>query len=603
MGRYSEHRPIPRFDRDFLGSGERFSRIGGGPIGGKAEGLVFIERSLAEGLDPAAIAGDLGRIETGIPRMVVIATDLFDAFLERNGLRSIAVEGESDRAIASRFQRADLPAEMLGDLRALVEQIRVPLAIRSSSLLEDALDQPFAGVYATKMIPNNQHDADTRFRRLTEAVKFVYASAFLERARDYVRATGRDPGEEKMAVIAQEVVGRRHGDRFYPDVSGVARSINYYPIGNARPEDGVVSLALGLGKTIVDGGVAWTYSPAWPQAPPPYASPADLLRGTQLQFWAVNMGPPPPYDPLTETEYLLRSGLDAAEADGTLAAVASTYLAASDRLVPGTGPDGPRALTFAPLLAPGGWRLNDLLRALLEVAERALGEAVEIEFALTLPGRNGEVWRESGAPERGGAARFGLLQTRAMAAAGHAVSIDPAEMAGSGVLAASRRVMGNGSHETIRDIVYVRPERFDPMRTGAIAAEVAVVNRQLTAEHRPYLLIGFGRWGTSEPTLGVPVEWGQIAGARALVEASLPGMDVEPSQGSHFFHNITAFRVACLTVGHEDEPGIDWGWLESRPASSEGAFVRHLRLDRPLLVKVDAGARLGVIRHAPDGSP
>jgi len=585
MGRYSDHRPIARFDRDFLGSGERFSRIGGGALGGKAEGLIFIERFLAAASWPEGSPP----IEVGIPRMAVIATDLFDAFLDRNDLRDAGRDGESDRAVAHRFQRADLPVELVGDLRALVEQIHQPLAIRSSSLLEDALYQPFAGVYATKMIPNNQHDADTRFRKLVEAVKFVYASTVFERARDYIRATGRDPGDEKMAVIAQEVVGRRHRDRHYPDLSGVARSFNFYPTGNARPEDGVVNLALGLGKTIVDGGVSWPYSPAWPQAPPPYNSMTDLLDRTQLEFWAVNMGPPPPYDPVNETEYLLRCGLEAAEEDGTLGPVASTYLAASDRLVPGTGPDGPRVLNFAPLLARGASPFNDVVRALLATAETALGEKVEIEFAM------------NHADRAGGPVRLGFLQCRPMALSDQEVSIAPEEMEGRGVLAASRRVMGNGSHDSIRDIVYVRPQSFDPMRTRAIAAEIAVVNRALLEAGRPYLLIGFGRWGSGETTLGIPVEWGQISGARAVVEASLPAMDIEPSQGSHFFHNISSFRVAYFTIGHDETPGVDWAWLESRPAAGEGPFIRHVMLDAPLLVKVDGRRRVGVIRHAPAG--
>ena len=585
MGKYSGHRPVPRFDRDFLGSGERFSRIGNGPLGGKAEGLVFIDGFLSSGLKPAEFPG----IEIGIPRMTVIATDIFDTFLERNGLGELARSEESDRQIAHAFQRAELPVELVGDLRALVEGIHQPLAIRSSSLLEDALYQPFAGVYSTKMIPNNQHDPDTRFRKLVEAIKFVYASTFFRRARSYIRATGRSPEEEKMAVIVQEVVGLRHGIRFYPDVSGVARSFNFYPAGRALPEEGVVSLALGLGKTIVDGGVAWTYSPAHPQAPPPYSSINELLKQTQVDFWAVNMGPPPPYDPVSETEYLLNPGITEAEEDGTLRRTASTYQAESDRLTIGTGPPGPRLLNFAPLLVVEEWPVNSLLVALLRTAESALGEKVEIEFAMTLPERSGDP------------VRFGFLQTRPMVVSDQIVSIEPGETEGPGVLAVSRRAMGNGSESVIRDIVYVKPDGFDPMRTREIASELAVVNRGLLEAGRPYLLIGFGRWGSSDPSLGIPVEWGQIAGARTVVESTLPSMNVEPSQGAHFFHNISSFRVAYFTVGHEERPGIDWAWLTGRAAASEARFIRHVRIDMPLQVKVDGRSRLGVIRYAPAG--
>jgi len=583
MGKYSGHRAIPRFDRDFLGSGERFTRIGNGPLGGKAEGLVFIDEFLASGLKPADFPG----IEIGIPRLSVIATDLFDIFVERNGLREIARSDESDRQIAHAFQRAELPVELVGDLRALAEGIHQPLAIRSSSLLEDALYQPFAGVYSTKMIPNNQLDPDTRFRKLVEAIKFVYASTFFRRARSYIRATGHSPEEEKMAVIVQEVVGLRHGIRFYPDVSGVARSFNFYPAGRTRPEEGVVNLALGLGKTIVDGGVAWTYSPAHPQAPPPYNSVNDLLKQTQVEFWAVNMGPPPPYDPVNETEYLLNPSITEAEQDGTLRHIASTYLAESDRLTIGTGPPGPRLLNFAPLLTVEEWPINSLILALLRTAESALGEKVEIEFAMTLPERRGEP------------VRFGFLQTRPMVVSDQTVTIAPWETKGEGVLAVSRRAMGNGSEAVIRDIVYVKPDGFDPMRTREIAAELETLNRELLEAGRPYLLIGFGRWGSSDPSLGIPVEWGQIAGARTVVESTLPSMNVEPSQGAHFFHNISSFRVAYFTVGHEEGPGIDWAWLGSQRAVADRRFIRHVRLDAPLLVKVDGRSSLGVIRHGP----
>ena len=252
---------LPAFDRHFWDGTFRFTRIGTGALGGKASGLAFAKDLLAETIDASAFPD----IDVNVPTMAVIATDCFDEFIARNRLGELRVEELPDDRIGHAFQQADLPVELLGDLRALIEQVKTPLAIRSSSLLEDALNRPFAGVYGTKMIPNNQFDPDTRFRRLTEAIKFVYASTYFREARDYIKTTGRDPSEEKMAVIIQEVVGRRHGDRFYPDVSGVARSYNFYPTGPARPEEGVASLALGLGKTIVDGGVSWTFSPAYPE--------------------------------------------------------------------------------------------------------------------------------------------------------------------------------------------------------------------------------------------------------------------------------------------------------------------------------------------------
>lgn len=569
----------PPFDRRFFESREDFTVIGSGSLGGKAQGLAWIKLVL-ETEQPAR---DLPAIEVSIPRLTVVATDCFDRFMEENRLWPLVQSGLPDDRLAHAFQQGSLPPQIVGDLRALIEKVHQPLAIRSSSLLEDAMYRPFAGVYETKMIPNNQVDAETRFRRLTEAIKFVYASTFSANAQSYVRAAGRALHDEKMAVIIQEVVGRRHGDRFYPEVSGVARSYNFYALGHARPEDGVVSLALGLGKTIVDGGTAWSYSPAWPQSNPPYGSAAELLEVTQTEFWAVNMGKPPAYDPIAETEYMLRASLADAETDGTLRLLASTYDADSDRISIGTGASGPRILTFAPLLVLEELPLNALLRRLLGVAEQSLGAKVEIEFALTL--RPGET------PPT----RLGFLQVRPLVVTDEEVEVRPEEMKGEKVLAASESVLGNGVVEGLTDVVYVRPERFDAGRTPRIAAELDEINRGLAARDRGYLLIGFGRWGSSDPWLGIPVQWAQIAAARVIVEASLAAASADPSQGSHFFHNLTSFRVCYFTLRHTDAHPIDWAWLDAQPAETETDLVRHVRLDQPLRVKVDGRSGRGVI--------
>jgi Pyruvate phosphate dikinase, AMP/ATP-binding domain len=573
---------VPRFDRDLFGSGERFTRIGRGELGGKASGLILAERALA-----AASGGDdLRGFEVGIPRLTVLATGVFDEFMSENALWDVARSGDPDRHVALAFQRAQLPVGVVGDLRGLVEKIHTPLAVRSSSLLEDALEHPFAGVYATKMTPNNQPDPDTRFRRLVEAVKFVYASTFSRNAVDFRRAIGKTDLDEKMAVIVQEVVGSRHGDRFYPDLSGVARSFNFYSSARGSPEEGIANLALGLGKTIVDGGVSWAFCPARPKAPPPYDSARDLVARTQLDFWAVNMGKPPDYDPAAETEYLVRATLADAEADGVLALLASTYDGASDRLLPGTGARGPRVLTFAPLLVLELRPVARLVEHLLDVARKALGHEVEIEFAATIPA-------DANAP-----ARLGFLQARAMSLSTEPVEILPGEADAPDAIVASASAMGNGIDRTIRDIVYVAPDRFDAAATRDIAAEIASINHALHAEARPYLLIGFGRWGTQDPWLGIPVDWSQISGARSIVEASLPGMQPDPSQGSHFFHNITAFGVSYFTIGPAAPGRVDWAWLARESSAWEGRFVRHVRLDAPLTLKIDGRRGAGVIRRA-----
>jgi len=572
---------LPPFDRHFFASSESLTRIGDGELGGKANGLVAAQRLLRESFPAAAFP----RFHVAVPRMAVLPTGVFDAFLDRGGLAAVAAGREPDERIGLAFQRAALPAEVAGDLRALTEEARTPLAIRSSSRLEDALELPFAGVYGTKMIPNDQPDPDTRFQRLVEAVKFVWASTFFSGARAYARAAGRDLSAEKMAVIVQEVVGRRHADRFYPQVSGVARSVNFYPIGTARPADGVISLALGLGKTIVDGGVCWSYSPARPAAPPPFASTAALLAGSQLSFWAVRMGRPPVRDPLAETEYLVQLDLAAAEYDDTLRLVASTYDAGSDRLWPGTARPGPRVVDFGPLLRLGDPPLNDVLRELLRGCEGAVGTEVEIEFAVTFE-------RDPAAP-----VRLGFLQVRPMAAAHELVDITPADLADPAALVVTEHAAGNGSDRSIADVVYVVPGRFDAGRTRDIAGEIERINAELVAASRGYLLIGFGRWGSADPWLGIPVEWGQIAGARAIVEATLPQLDVDASQGSHFFHNMSAFHVSYLMVHHAASRGIDWAWFAAQPAAAESEHVRHLRLAAPLLVKVDGRTARGLVRR------
>ncbi len=575
---------IPRFDRAFFTSERTFTRIGDGGLGGKTEGLL----SIKDTLEHIREDGTLGPIHLGIPRLTVLATEVFDAFMARNDLYEIAVSGQSDQRIAHAFQQAHLPSEFLGDLRGLMETVHTPLAIRSSSLLEDALGRPFAGVYETKMIPNNQPDAGTRFQRLVEAVKFIYASTFFRDARAYRRVAGVEDEAEKMAVIIQEVVGERHGHRFYPHLSLVCRSYNYYPMGRARPDQGVVSLALGLGKTIVDGGVCWSYCPAYPKAPPPFGSVAQLLKDSQIRFWAVNMGPPPAYDPVAETEYLLEGDLSDAEYDGTLRHLASTYDPASDRLLPGVGGDGPRVLNFAPLLQFNDIPLNPALQTLLAACEEALEAKVEIELAMTLPG---------GAE---GAPRLGFLQVRPMVAPESEVEIVREEMSGPRVLVSSDRAMGNGIVETVRDVVYTRPGSFEARLTPVMAREIEKLNLRLLQERRPYLLIGFGRWGSSDPWLGIPVTWSQVSGAKAMVEATLPSMDVEPSQGSHFFHNLSSFEVSYFTVRHgSDGAFIDWDRLEGLPAEEETELLRLVRLPEPLAIRLDGRTGRGVVEMGP----
>jgi hypothetical protein len=387
---------------------------------------------------------------------------------------------------------------------------------------------------------------------------------------------------ETMAVVLQEVVGRRHGDRFYPDLSAVARSFDFYPTGDAPPEAGVVDLALGLGKTIVDGELCWSVSLARPRASPPFASASELVERSQRRFWAVHVGPPPPYDPMAETEFLVRAELAEAEADGTLRHLASTYDPAAERIVAGTARPGPRVVDFAPILVRRELPLVAAVELLLAACEEELGAPVEIELALA--------WPAAGAP------RLGLLQVRPLTVAGASIELAEEDLAPERAWLASRLAAGNGRRE-LADVVYVDPVGFEARHTPAIARELERVDRALIAAGRAYLLIGFGRWGSADPWLGVPVRWDQIAGAGALVEAGLPGWSPEPSQGSHFFHNLSSFGVLYLAVPADAPLTALWHFLAAQPEVTRGEHVRHVRLARPLVVEVDGRSQRGVVRR------
>jgi len=452
-------------------------------------------------------------------------------------------------------------------------------------MLEDAMFEPFASVYATKMIPNNQPDTDTRFRKLVEAVKFIYASTFFKDAKNYIQMTSHTTRDEKMAVVIQEVMGKRYGERFYPHICGVARSYNFYPTGHAKPEDGIIDLALGLGKSIVDDSIAWSYSPRYPKSDPPYNNINELLKFSQTEFWCVNMGKPPAFDPVNETEFMFRHNIADAEVDGTLKYIASTYNAQNDRIVTGTGIKGPRLLNFAPIIRAGQIPLNEMLKDILKLCEDVLGTLVEIEFAVTLDDKGC-------AP-----ARFGFLQVRPMVVSDEKVDVDEHELLSNNVLAGASNVLGNGIVDTITKIVYVKKDSFEARHTPTIAKELEKFNHELVKNREPYLLIGFGRWGTSDPQGGIPVNFGQISGAKVIVESTLPEMDFIMSQGSHFFHNITSFKVFYFSIDHWGQNQIDWNWLDSQEVVGETEFVKQVKLNAPLTIKVDGRCGRGVIIH------
>jgi len=563
----------------FFYSDKQIAFLGLGEAGGKANGLKFIEDFLKEDFNK----DEFPEFEVTIPKMIVLKTDIFDEFMESNDLYEIALSDIPDNRKALIFQNADLPFHILGELRKIVVETKKPLAIRSSSQLEDAKFEPFAGIYGTKMTPNNQIESDIRFRKLVEAIKFVYASTFFDEARNYLAATKHNAEDEKMAVIIQEVVGEDFGEQFYPHISGVARSYNYYPSGGATPEEGVVNLAMGLGKTIVDGGTSWAYSPASPMKGPPFKSMGHMLRDTQLNFWGVRMKGEIEYDPINEKEYLMESHFADVEGNKPLSKIFSTYNPESDRIWPGKS-KGQHIITFAPILQDYDTKFNDLIKRLLKLSEKATGSPVEIEFAVSLSEDT------SKKPHR-----FGFLQVRPMVVSYESIELKEDELFGENVVLASDTVLGNGVIDNINDVVFVKKEAFDTKNTRKIAKEIDSVYKKLLKDGRKCLLIGYGRWGTTDDWAGIPVDWSNISAAKVIAEVGLINVIQEMSQGSHFFHNVTSFKVHYFSIPYNSDYGIDWGWLNENELVEETNFIRHMRLEKPLMVKTDGRTGKGVV--------
>ena len=555
-----------------------FLRIGSGSLGGKARGLAFVRHLLRTRRITKRFPG----VKISVPPAVVIATDLFDQFLAENNLSDFALHCDDDNEIQQRFLDSQLPPSLTENLKAFLEEARFPLAVRSSSLLEDSQYQPFTGVYETFMLGNQQTGLRTRLDELSEAIKRVYASTFSQHAKAYVRATPYRLEEEKMAVILQQVVGTLHGQRFYPDFSGVVRSHNFYPVEPMTYSDGIAAVALGLGRTVVDGGKCMSFCPRYPRHLLQFSSVEDILANTQTEFCALELDG---VSHRTEQSHLreARFGLDVAEADGALDAVGSTYSADNHAVYDGLSRPGSRIVTFAPVLKHGLFPLAPILEVLVRAGEDALGNPVEIEFAVSLPSGDEP-------------ADFGFLQIRPLTLARDHQDLTIGEIDASQLICQSTKVLGNGRIENLHDIVVVDSQRFERSRSQEVARAVAHFNARLSAENCPYLLVGVGRWGSNDPWLGIPVEWDEISGARAIIEAGFRDFRVTPSQGSHFFQNLTAFQVGYFTVNPDaGEGSIDWEWLSHQPALEEQGCVRHIRFPRPLRIVMNSRTSQGVI--------
>jgi CheY-like chemotaxis protein len=562
----------------FKPSESGFLRIGSGSLGGKARGLAFVRHLLRTRRITRRFPG----VRVAVPPAVVLATDVFDQFLGENNLQDFALHCDDECELEQRFLSAALPVSLEADLKAFLAEVHYPLAVRSSSLLEDSQYQPFTGVYETFMLGNWQQDDRLRLEQLSEAIKRIYASTFSTHAKAYVRATPYRLEEEKMAVILQQVVGSMHGQRFYPDFSGVVRSHNFYPVPPMTFADGIAAVALGLGRTVVDGGKCLMFCPRYPKNLVQFSSVEDILANSQSEFWAlaVHSGQHGGSSGLRE----VRFGLEMAEEDGTLQSVGSTYSADNHAVYDGIGRTGTRIVSFAPMLKHGVFPLAAILELLVKSGEDALGHPVEIEFAVRLPRTEPE------------AAEFGFLQIRPLT-----LSHDREELAIENVdpemlICRSTKVLGNGRIENLHDLVVVDSHRFERGRSQEVAKAVAHFNGMLNQQNRPYLLIGVGRWGSNDPWLGIPVEWDEISGARVIVEAGFRDFRVTPSQGSHFFQNLTAFRIGYFTANPDaGEGSVDWKWLTAQPAVEEQGCVRHLQFTEPLLVIMNSRSSQGMI--------
>ncbi|MBD9167887.1 MAG: response regulator [Parabacteroides johnsonii] len=555
-----------------------FARIGDGSLGGKGRGLAFI----------GAMVKRYPKLEhehfaVTIPKTVVICTDIFDEFMETNELYPVALSDVDDETILKYFLRASLPARLIEDLMAFFDVVKSPIAVRSSSLLEDSHYQPFAGIYSTYMIPKLEDKYDM-LRTLSDAIKAVYASVFYRDSKAYMTATSNLIDQEKMAIVLQEVVGNRYDDRFYPTISGVARSLNFYPIGNEKAEDGIANIALGLGKYIVDGGQTLRFSPRHPHNILQMSTMDFALRETQTRFYALDLKNLTEQFSVDDSFNLLRLNLKDADADGSLKFIVSTYDPYDQIIRDGYYPGGRKILSFVNILQHDVFPLADTLDQILHVGQDEMGRPIEIEFAVNID------------PQNPGFATFYLLQVRPIVDNKEVMEEDLTLVAQEDTILASTSVLGHGIVTDVQDIIYVKTGAFCSSNNQLIAYDIEKMNRRFTGEEKSYVLVGPGRWGSSDSWLGIPVKWPHISNARVIVECGLENYRVDPSQGTHFFQNLTSFGVGYFTINPFKGDGwFDEEYLNSLPAVEETEYLRHVRFDKPIVIKMDGKKSLGVV--------
>lgn len=564
---------IAEFYRESFDEYFTFTRIGKGSIGGKARGLAFLDSLIMRN----KVLDKFDNVVVTIPRTVVLTTDIFDEFMEENKLYSIALSDQySDEDILNHFVAARLPFHIHEDLYTFISVIHKPIAVRSSSLLEDSHYQPFAGIYSTYMIPYVENDDRLMIDMLSISIKSVYASAFFKDSKAYMSATLNVIDEEKMAIVLQEVCGNKYGNHFYPSFAGVARSINFYPIEPEKPEDGIASVALGLGKYIVDGGLALRFSPKYPKKILQLSTPQMALKETQRSFYALNLDPAGFIPSLDDGANLLKLSIKEAEKDGSLKNISSTYDFENNVLKEGLYHEGKKVITFSNILQHNIFPLAEILDLGLKIGQREMNKPVEIEYAVNLSNSKEE-------PHI-----FNLLQIRPIVDNKENIDVVLDDYKKEQLILSSKSALGNGIIDDIYDIIYLKPDSFNPAKSSKIAEVIGVLNDKFLKSGKNYVLIGPGRWGSTDPWLGIPVKWPQISAARVIVESGLENYRIDPSQGTHFFQNLTSFRVGYFTINPFINDGYyDVDFLNNFKPEFENEFIRHIKFEEPITVLIN----------------
>ena len=567
---------VARFDPATYNDTIWFSRFGEGSLGGKARGLAFLNHILYK----HNLYDKWEDVRVMVPRTLVIATEYFDRFILENGLQYVINSDISDAEVLSEFVSSNLPTDLVDALRAFIRVVRTPLAVRSSSKLEDSYYQPFAGVYSTYMIPAVENE-DQQLRLLAKAIKSVYASVYFASSKGYITATANVISEEKMAIVLQEICGAEDGGFFFPTLSGVARSVNFYPIGYEKAEEGIAKVAYGLGKAVVDGEQVLRFSPSYPKHVLQTSTPDLAMKETQQVMYALNLLPEKFKTSVDDAVNLERVPISECERFQSFPRVVSTYDYENQRIVDSPIPRGPKIVTFAHLLRYGTFPLAPIVQELLEICTAEMSCSVEIEYAAELS-----------------TGLFNALQIRPISSDSLQAEVDWRDIDCSGALVRSESALGTGWIKDLHDVVYLKAETFDKMKTVEMAAQLRELNTRLRAEGRQYVLIGYGRWGSSIPTLGVPVAWSDISETKALIECCLPDFRVDPSQGTHFFQNLTSFNAGYVNVDPYSRPGdsLDLSALDALPAVYETEFLRHIRVSDPLTVCVDGRAGRALVK-------